>query len=96
MLTRFFFTPKHIPPSLWNICDQTLQFTFVLAHGSGVENQVAVYMLRLEFRPEDRLHPKLPGSIPVFRVEIDIASKTPTHEVHETDYYPHKEADENI
>ena len=26
-LTRF-FQAKHIPPSFWNFCDQTLQFNF--------------------------------------------------------------------
>ena len=29
-LTRF-FQAKHIPPSLWNFCDQTLLFNFILA-----------------------------------------------------------------
>ena len=29
-LTRF-FQAKHIPPSLWNFCDQTLQFSFFIS-----------------------------------------------------------------
>ena len=33
-LTRF-FQSKRIPPKLWNYCDQTLQFEFVLAHVPG-------------------------------------------------------------
>ena len=53
-LTRF-FQAKHIPPSLWKFCDQTLQFNFLLAHVPGVENPVADYLSRLEIRPEDRV-----------------------------------------
>ena len=53
-LTRF-FRAKHIPPSLWNFCDQTLQFNFILAHVPGVENPAADYLSRLEIRPEERL-----------------------------------------
>ena len=39
---------------------------------------------------------KLRDSIPVFRVENDITSKTPKQEEDETDYYPHDEVDEGI
>ena len=73
-LTRF-FQAKHIPPSLWNFCDQTLQFKFS----------------RLEIRPEDCVHPKLTDSIPVHHIEIEIASKTPKQEKDEPDYFPPSE-----
>ena len=53
-------------------------------------------MSRLEIRPEDRIRLKLTGTVPVFQVEIDIASKKPKQEADDTDYYPHDEADENI
>ena len=56
-LTRFFQT-EHIPPSLWNFCDQTLQFKFILAHVPGVENPASDYLFRLEIQPEERVHLK--------------------------------------
>ena len=85
--TRFFQT-KHIPPSLWNFCDQTLQFNFSLAHVPGVENPAADYSSRLEIRPEDRVHLKLTDTIPI---EIDIASRTPEQAEDEPDYFPTSE-----
>ena len=90
-LTRFFQAAKHIPPSLWDICDQTLQFNFVLAHVPGVENLAADFLSRLEIRPEERVHLKLTDSIPVHHIEIDIASKTPKQEEDEPDYFPPSE-----
>ena len=86
-LTRF-FQAKHIPPSPWNFCDQTLQFNFILAHVPGVENPAADYFSRLEIRPEERVHLKLTNSIPVHHKEIEIASKTPKQEDDEPDYFP--------
>ena len=89
-LTRF-FQAKHIPPSLCNFCDQTLQFNFLLAHVPGVENPAADYLSRLEIRPEDRVHLKLTDTIPIHRVEIDIASRTRKQEEDEPDYFPTSE-----
>ena len=60
------------------------------------ENPAADYLSRLEVQPEDRLHLKVTDSLPVFHVEIDIASKTPKQEEDKTDYHPHDEADGNI
>ena len=90
-LTRF-VQAKHIPPSLWNFCDQTLQFIFILAHVPGVENPAADYLFRLEIRPEERVHLKLTDSIPVNHIEIEIASKTPKQEEDEPDYLPPSES----
>ena len=56
-LTRL-FQVKHIPPSLWNFCDHTVQFNFILAHVPGVENPAADYLSRLEIRPEEPVHLK--------------------------------------
>ena len=86
-LTRF-FQARHIPPSLWNFCDQTLQFNFSLAHVPGVESPAADYLFRLEIRPDERVHLKLTDSIPVHHTEVDIASKTPKQEEDEPDYFP--------
>ena len=88
--TRF-FQAKHIPPSLWNFCDQTLQFNFLLPHVPGVENPAADYLSRLEIRPEDRVHLKLTDTIPIHRIEIDIASRTPKQKEDEPDYFPTSE-----
>ena len=75
-LTRF-FQSKRIPPKLWNYCDQALQFDFVLAHVPDVENPEADNLSRLDKNPRDRIHLKLNDEIPVYKVEIDLASKTP-------------------
>ena len=86
-LTRF-FQSKRIPPKLWNYCDQALQFDFVLAHVPGVENPAADYLSRIDIHPKDRIHLKLHDEIPVFKVEIDLASKTPKQDDEEDDYIP--------
>ena len=57
-LTRF-FQSKRIPPNLWNYCDQTLQFDFVLARVSGVKNPAADYLSRIDIHPKNRIPLKL-------------------------------------
>ena len=84
-LTRF-FQANRIPPSKWKTCYQTLQFTFDLTQLPGVENPAADYLPQLETRPEERVHLKLNDSIPVYLIEIDIASKPPKREEDEPDY----------
>ena len=84
-LTRF-FQSKRIPPKLWNYCDQALQFDFVLAHVPGVENPAADYLSGIDINPADRIHLKLLDEIPVFQVEIDLASKTPKQDDDEEEY----------
>ena len=86
-LTRF-FQSKQIPPKLWNYCDQALQFDFVLAHVPGAENPAADYLSRIDIHPKDRIHVKLHDEIPVFKVEIDLASKTPKQDDEEEEYIP--------
>ena len=86
-LTRF-FQSKRIPLKLWNYCDQTLQFEFFLAYVPGTENPAADYLSRLDIQPEERIHLKLHDEIPVFHVEIDLASKTPKQDEEEEKYIP--------
>ena len=86
-LTRF-FQSKQILPKLWNYCDQALQFDFVLAHVPGVENPAADYLSRIDIHPKDRIHLKLHDEIPVFKVEIDLASKTPKQDDEEKECMP--------
>ena len=86
-LTRF-FQSKRIPPKLWNYCDQAHQFDFVLAHVPGVENPAADYLSRIDINPADRIHLKLHDEIPVFKVGIDLASKTPKQDDDEEEYIP--------
>ena len=95
VLTRC-FNAKHIPPSHWNFCDKTLHFHFVLALVPAHENPAANNLSRLEVGPEDRIQLELTDSIRVFKVEVDIASKTPKQEEDVTDYYHYDEVDENI
>ena len=86
-LTRF-FQSKRIPPKLWNYCDQALHFDIVLAHVPGVENPAADYLSRIDIHPKDRIHLKLHDEIPVFKVEIDLASKTAKQDDEEEEYIP--------
>ena len=88
-VTRF-FQSKRTPPKLWNYCDQALQFDLVLAHVPGVENPAAAYLSRLDINPKDRIHLKLHDEITVFKVEIDLASKTPKKVDDEEEYIPDK------
>ena len=62
-----------------------------LAHVPVVENPAADYSPRLDVRPEDRVHIKLTDTIPIHRIEIDIASRTPKKEEVEPDYFPTNE-----
>ena len=62
-----------------------------LAHVPGVENPAVDYLSRREIRPEDRVHLKLTNTIPIHRIEIDIASRTPKQEEDEPDYFPTSE-----
>ena len=91
-----FSQAEQIPPSPWIFFHQTLQFNFVIAHVPGVENPAVEYLSRLEVRPEYRIHLKLSDILPVFHVEIDIASKTPKQKEEETDFYPYDEIAENF
>ena len=86
-LTRF-FQSKRLPPKLWNYCDQALQFNFVLADVPVVENPAADYRSRLNINPKDRIHLKLHDEIPVFKVEMYLASKTPGQDDDEEEYIP--------
>ena len=86
-LTRF-FQSKRIPPKPWNYCDQALQFDFVLAHVPGVENPAVDYLSRIDINPEGWVHLKLHDEIRVFKVEIDLASKTPIQDEDEEEYMP--------
>ena len=81
-----FSQDKSLTPSLWNFCDQMLPIYFVLAHVPSVENLAPDYLSRLEIPLDGRIHLKLTNLIPVFQVETDVASKTPTQEKDETDY----------
>ena len=83
-----FFQSKGIPPKLWNYCDQALHFDFVLAHVPGVENPAVDYLSRINIHPKDKIHLKLHDEIPVFTVEIDLASKTPKQDDEEEEYIP--------
>ena len=91
-----FFQAKHVPPAFLNLCDQTIQPNFVLGQVLGVDNPAAYYLSRPKTPFKDKIHLKLANSIPVFRIETDIAPKMHQQDEDETDYYPYVEADENI
>ena len=78
-LTRFFSGKAH-PAFTLQFFDQTFQFDFLLALVTGVENPAADYVSRLGIRPEDRAHLKITDTIPIRRIKIDIASRTPKQE----------------
>ena len=86
---------------MWNFCDQALQVHFILAHVPGKENPAADYLSHPDIDPLERCHLKLTESIPIHRIEIDLAAKTPKQEGDEDDInydeieyvHPHEEAD---
>ena len=56
-VTRFFQT-KVIPPSLWNACENVLQFNFKIAHIAGSKNTAADFLSRLKLRVIERIRLK--------------------------------------
>ena len=75
-------------PKQKNYCIQTLQVDFVLALVSGLENPVAEYQSRFDFRTKDRMHLNLNDAILVFKIEIAFRSKTPIQNDVEDVYIP--------
>ena len=74
-LTRF-FQAKHIPPSQWKTCDQTLQFNNVLTQLLGVESPALITIRNKTWR-KSILKIEWFNATPVYHIETDIASKTP-------------------
>ena len=89
-LTRF-FQAKQIPPKLWNFCDQTLQINFILAHVPGTGNPAAEFLSHLDINLQHRFRLKFTDSIPVYRIDIDLAAKTPKQDESEMDWEPEQE-----
>ena len=68
--------------------DQALQFNFILPHVPGSEKPAADYLSCLDEAPANRVHLKLTNSIPIHRIEIGRASKTPKQDEDEDDFNP--------
>ena len=87
-LTRF-FQAKHITPHFGLFA--TKLFSSMFYYHMYQDLKIPDYLSRLEIRPEDRVHLKLTDTIPIHRIEIDIASRTPKQEEDERDYFPTSE-----
>ena len=92
-LTRF-FQVKHFPSKLWNFCDQTLQFNFLWAHAPDTQNHAADYLSFLETHPQHRVQLKLSDSIPVYRIDIGFAARTPKQDDDKIDWEPELETNQ--
>ena len=71
--TRFFQT-KAIPPSLWNACDYVLQFNFELVQITGSINRAADFLLRLELKVTEKIHPKTREDVQTTPIEVSTTS----------------------
>ena len=72
-VTRFFQT-KAIPPSLWNACDDVLQFNFKIAHNAGSVNTAADFLSRLELKVTEKIHLKIREDVQTTPIEVSTSS----------------------
>ena len=72
-VTRFFQT-KIFPPTLWNACDNVIQFNFTIAHIPGKNNTAADYLSRLEISPKEKLILRIREDIPTTPIELHVQS----------------------
>ena len=75
-LTQF-FQSKAIPPSLWNFFDRILSFNLVIAHIPGRANYAADFLSPVPADPSQTIQLKLTDRIPVKKIEIETAAKSP-------------------
>ena len=68
-VTRLFQT-KAIPPSLWNACDNVLQFNFKIAHIAGSVNTAADFFSRLELKVTERIRLKIREDVQTTPIEV--------------------------
>ena len=72
-LTRFFQT-KAMPPTLWNACDDVLQFNFRIAHVAGSMNTAADCLSRLEVKVTEKIKLKIREDIKTIPIEVHTSS----------------------
>ena len=72
-VTRIFQT-KIIPPTLWNACDNVIQFNFTIAHIPGKNKTAADYLSRLEISPREKLILRIREDIPTTPIELHVQS----------------------
>ena len=72
-VTRFVQTII-FPPTLWNACDDVIQFNFTIAHIPGKNNTAADYLSRLETSPKEKLILTIREDIPTTPIELHVQS----------------------
>ena len=72
-VTRFFQT-KAIPPTLWNACDDVLQFNFHITHVAGTQNTAADFLSRIDLNPKERVELKLRNDITIRPIQVNLQS----------------------
>ena len=72
-VTRFFQT-KAIPPSLWNACDDMLQFNLKIAHIAGSVNRAPDFLSRLELKVTEKIHLKIREVVQTTLIEVPTSS----------------------
>ena len=80
-VTRFFQT-KAIPPTLWNACDNVLQFNFKIAHIAGSVNTAADILSRLELKVTEKIRLKIREDIHTTPIEVTTSSSDVADEEH--------------
>ena len=73
----YFFQSKSIPAPLWTFLDKLMAFPFELGHIPGLANPAADFLSRLQLNPSEKLTLRMKDSIPIHRIELDIAAQTP-------------------
>ena len=72
-VTRFFQT-KAIPPSLWNACDDVLQFNFKIEHIVGSLDTAADFLSRVELKVTEKIHLKNREDVQTTPIEVTTSS----------------------
>ena len=72
-VTRFFQT-KAIPPTLWNACDNVLQFNLHIMHVAGTQNTAVDFLSRIDLNPKERIELKLRDDITVRPIQVNLQS----------------------
>ena len=69
-----FLPDKNHSASLWNACDDVLQFNFKRAHIAGSTNTAADFLSRLELKVTEKIHLKNPEVVRTKPIEVSTSS----------------------
>ena len=72
-VTRF-FQLKAIPPTLWNACDNVLQFNFHIMHVAGTQNTAADFLSRIDVNTKEKVELKIRNDILIRPIQVNLQS----------------------